>query len=87
MDYLHIIRISLIFAKFRKSEMGVATVTFPQGLELSNFFLRYYRPIRGNWWGKTFVINFFQVDPKICLTFPYYIWDQYLRDLYNWVST
>ena len=52
--------------------MGVATVNFPQGLEFSNFFLRYYRPIRGNWWIKTFVIIFLQVDPKICLTFPYY---------------
>ena len=68
MDYLHIIRNSLIFAKFRKSDMGVATVTFPQGLEFSNFFLRYYRPIRGNWWRKTFVINFFQVEPYFSLT-------------------
>ena len=52
--------------------MGVATVTFPQGLEFSNFFLRYYRPIRGNWWRKTFVINFFQVDePYFSLTITY----------------
>ena len=48
--------------------MGVATVTFPQGLEFFNFFLRYYRPIRGNWWRKTFVINFFQVEPYFSLT-------------------
>ena len=48
--------------------MGMATVTFPQGLETSNFFLRYYRPIRGNWWRKTFVIDFFQVEPYFSLT-------------------
>ena len=48
--------------------MGVATVTFPQGLEFSNFFLRYYRPIKGNWWRKAFVINFFQVEPYFSLT-------------------
>ena len=48
--------------------MGVTTVTFPQGLEISNFFLRYYRPIRGNWWRKTFVIIFFQVEPYFSLT-------------------
>ena len=48
--------------------MGMATVTFPQGLEFSNFFLRYYRPIRGNWWRKTFDINFFQVEPYFSLT-------------------
>ena len=48
--------------------MGVATVTFPQGLEFSDFFLRYYRPIRDNWWRKTFVMNFFQVEPYFSLT-------------------
>ena len=58
MHYWHIIRISLILGEFRWSEKGVATVTFPQGLGIFNFFLGYYRPIRGNWCRKTYVIIF-----------------------------
>ena len=52
--------------------MGAATVTFPQGLEISNSFLRFYRPIRGDWCRKTFVINFFQVEPYFSLTISAY---------------
>ena len=63
------------FLDFRKIPIvrnGRGHCDFPQGLEFSNFFLRYYRPIRGNWRRKTFgwkplVSRLNPIFPLLCL--------------------
>ena len=61
--------------KFPRSKKGVATLSFPQGLECYNFFLSFFRPIRNDLCNKTAGRNFVPDQNYYSLTKCVYVID------------